>query len=274
MMRTELLEITPSMAKEFLKRNCVNRRLSRHNVDMMVSDILNGEWKTESPTFICFSNDGELLDGQHRLNAIVKADIPVKMYVMYGVDKEAVIDRGQTRNSFQELYMRGQIPQNMASQFVQGLVNFCLLIEHPARCKFSDSERKQFIIDHLDDINAVESIVNGKTATRYNHRTNFGRTAPIASAVFYAYKSGVDTSKLKEFMDILSSGFMLSNNQSAAIVLRNYVMDHKGLTSSGSYRKELMMMTEMAIYDFINDNPRKYQYKNLHHVYANLESNK
>ena len=74
--------ITPAQAAEWLKGNTVNRRLVLHHVERLASEMLAGEWRI---TGDCIKLNGDrLLDGQHRLQAIVQspwseADKPLKM---------------------------------------------------------------------------------------------------------------------------------------------------------------------------------------------------
>jgi len=89
-MRTVVETVTPELAAQFLEGNGVNRKLRKSWVNTLTRAIQRGEWKTTHQG-LAISHGGRLLDGQHRLNAIINAGIPVKMAVTYGVD-EAVFD--------------------------------------------------------------------------------------------------------------------------------------------------------------------------------------
>ena len=86
-MNTHIEVITPSLAAHYLNANVSNRKLRRTAVDYLAGCIDRDEFQTTHQG-IAFSSDGELLDGQHRLNAIIKADKPVKMMVTNGLDPE------------------------------------------------------------------------------------------------------------------------------------------------------------------------------------------
>lgn len=98
--KTEILEITPKMAAKMLSRNIKNRPLSKITIDDYANSMINDEWQL-TPQGISFNQYNELIDGQHRLNAIVKADKVVKMTVFYNVPQEnfKVIDTGRARTS-------------------------------------------------------------------------------------------------------------------------------------------------------------------------------
>lgn len=92
--------ITPERATELLKLNTRNRRIRTKHVLNMSRQMERGEWRvTHQP--IAISSDGALLDGQHRLAAVVKCGLPVKMSVAYGVSPDifGTIDVGAIRDT-------------------------------------------------------------------------------------------------------------------------------------------------------------------------------
>ena len=76
--------ITPDQARQYLAFNTNNRNLRKAHVEKLANDIKNGRWVYNSATIV-FNGDGTLLDGQHRLAAIIDADTPVKVAVARGV---------------------------------------------------------------------------------------------------------------------------------------------------------------------------------------------
>jgi len=90
--------VTPSIAADILSRNGQNRSIDQAFVGRLARDIRAGRWKVHHQG-LAISPDGVLLDGQHRLSAIVLADIGVDIVVARGVrcDAFAAIDRGKTR---------------------------------------------------------------------------------------------------------------------------------------------------------------------------------
>lgn len=90
--------ITPEMAIKWLEKNTDNRVLTQSKVDAYAADILAGKWiLTGDP--IQFNVLGEMINGQHRLWAIVQADQAIECYVVRGLPVEAklVIDTGAKR---------------------------------------------------------------------------------------------------------------------------------------------------------------------------------
>lgn len=99
-MDTMTVDVTPAQAKAFLTKNLKdNRKLRRTYIDYLADCILRGEWKLTHQG-IAISSAGELLDGQHRMHAIIKAGVAVPMRVTVDVEPDAFVamDRGRVRS--------------------------------------------------------------------------------------------------------------------------------------------------------------------------------
>lgn len=100
MMTTTTMLITPAIARAFLANNHHNRPIKRHRVRQYAADIKAGRWEENGET-IKIAKDGSVLDGQHRLLAIVQSDTPARMLVVQGLPRSvfATIDQGVLRNT-------------------------------------------------------------------------------------------------------------------------------------------------------------------------------
>lgn len=105
--RVEL--ITPTKAREYLARNTHNRNLRARVVAAYANDMRTGHWRWNGES-IKFSFDGVLLDGQHRLAAVVEADAPVRMLVIRGLPDitQETMDGGTKRRFSDVLTLRGE----------------------------------------------------------------------------------------------------------------------------------------------------------------------
>lgn len=77
-----LMQITPEIAKAFLAGNTDNRKLAIRTVEVLARDMTNGGWRLTHQC-IAISESGLLIDGQHRLSAVVSSGKTVPMYVAY-----------------------------------------------------------------------------------------------------------------------------------------------------------------------------------------------
>lgn len=98
MIKWELCTVTPEIAAKWLGRNDVNRKLREHRCAFIARSIEDGKWVTTHQA-IAFSAGGRLLDGQHRLRAVIMANTPVKVWVAKNVPEDAfaVMDSGLPR---------------------------------------------------------------------------------------------------------------------------------------------------------------------------------
>jgi len=73
-----------------------------------VSAMIEGEWLYNGEA-IKFDRDGRLVDGQHRLEAVVKANKPIAFLVIRGLDPEVfkTIDTGKKRSAGDVLAIKG-----------------------------------------------------------------------------------------------------------------------------------------------------------------------
>lgn len=101
--------ITPEVAEHYLTFNTHNRNLRRNVVAAYADDIKCGVWSFNGDP-IRFSSTGTLLDGQHRLAAIVESETPTSVVVIRGLanDQQHTIDTGARRSFADVLKLRGE----------------------------------------------------------------------------------------------------------------------------------------------------------------------
>jgi hypothetical protein len=91
--------VTPKDANRYLRHNVRNRRIKPAVVADYAREMAGGLWCFTAEPLI-FDTDGVLLNGQHRLSGLVKAQVELPFLVVRGVAKEAFpyIDIGSRRN--------------------------------------------------------------------------------------------------------------------------------------------------------------------------------
>jgi hypothetical protein len=106
----EVVYITPELAEQMLGHNTHNRNPRPGAVAAYAEDMAAGDWRwTGDP--IRFAVDGTLLDGQHRLLAILRSGITLPLLVIRGLAPEAQedIDCGVPRKYADVLSLRGEV---------------------------------------------------------------------------------------------------------------------------------------------------------------------
>jgi len=101
--------ISPEMAAAYLALNTHNRPLVKNRVETISNDITEGNYIFNGES-IKFSATDQLLDGQHRLAAVVKAGKPIDSIVIRGLDAVAqdTVDTGARRTLGNVLALRGE----------------------------------------------------------------------------------------------------------------------------------------------------------------------
>lgn len=97
--RTEKVLVTPEIAKRWLSQNTdSNRNVSNTTVEAYAREMAAGRW-TLTHQGLAFNTTGELVDGQHRLHAIIASGASVVMMVTTGlrVEYNSPIDVGYNR---------------------------------------------------------------------------------------------------------------------------------------------------------------------------------
>ena len=113
-MKTKIETITPDSALQVLENhNPRNRHISEATVQSYATDMKNGRWLVTHQG-IAFDEKGDLIDGQHRLWAVIFCGKPVDMNVTREIPLSALkngielytmdtIDRGRLRSVGQQL---------------------------------------------------------------------------------------------------------------------------------------------------------------------------
>jgi len=80
--------VTPDMAREWLSLTAGNRNVTRRHVSNLVAEMDRGNWDVRLPAYIIFDILGRLINGHHRLKAVILHGLPVPMRVLRGADED------------------------------------------------------------------------------------------------------------------------------------------------------------------------------------------
>jgi len=117
-MKIERTLITPDIAKQYLEGNKANRRTRPAVISRYAQEMKAGNWKEETAELIKIADSGLVLDGQHRLFAVIESGKSIAFYVATGVPEEVfdVLDSGVLRSSSDVLHVAGvKYANNMPS---------------------------------------------------------------------------------------------------------------------------------------------------------------
>lgn len=234
-----VVTITPELAKNWLEKNKKNfRRLDKKRSAKYQMEMKLGRWQLNGET-VKFDCEGNLIDGQHRLDAIVNSGVTVKSFVAHDVDAcPSSLDRGRPRTIAQFLTSLGF--KNATA--IAAVARTCVAHEKGlwhfpswSSDSFADSEVIEFALKHDDSLqDAVLQASRFKLIPR----------SVLASILFLG--SGKKRCSQNEisnwFIESLSSGVDLSEND-PVLLLRNRMVSGKERTAKLSSYMTRMLAT-------------------------------
>ena len=233
-MKTELIRITPDMARNMLGSNPINRNISERAVSDLSRAIQNNDWQITHQG-IAFYDDGTLADGQHRLSAVIRADIPVYMMVTKGLAKESAmsIDSGRRRSLIDGIKISGAAPWMEAKH-----INLVPVLTHPKR--LTDLQKVELLI-------AMRPYVEFATEAFVSNR-RYLTSSIIHAALTMACYHGEDPVKLKRFAQVLFDGIMSEPTEKVIILVREYFLSHTNGGDSDKHDKYLKLQRAIQAY--------------------------
>jgi len=220
----EVTSVTPAMAKTWLDNNNFdNRRLDHHRVSKIAHDIKNEKWVFDG-TPIRFNGSGNILDGQHRLSAIIKANKPVKSLVLRGLESvsQNTIDTGKSRSVSDILHFNGYVNTTSLAAATRLSIGFREFKGDLATWDKSSSSNSISAQEILSEVNrrpmlikATQSLISVKYI-----RKMVGLGVPIFC--YFLFASASSQSIADAFFQKLENGDDLSAN-SPILKLRNEI---------------------------------------------------
>src|SRR5690242_726941 len=119
------MEVFPEMAQDWLdNHNHINRRKRLATVDKYLRDKINSLWMVTHEA-IAFDWNGELVDGQHRLEMCIQSGEPFKVLVVLGLDPQVrmVVDIGVPRRPADILKLLGYEANHLDVAIVRQMMN-------------------------------------------------------------------------------------------------------------------------------------------------------
>ena len=100
--------ITPELAKQLLRFNSGNRKLSKAVVKRYATLMKSDQWHLSSA--LMFTDQHQLIDGQHRLEAVCEAQVAIDFFVQLNVPSQVAvsIDRGFRRTATHACHVSGK----------------------------------------------------------------------------------------------------------------------------------------------------------------------
>jgi hypothetical protein len=242
LMNTFVLEVTPNIARDWLKSNTENRSIKSSKVDQYARDILSGNWQVTHQG-IAFYNDGTLADGQHRLHAIIQSNTPIKTLVTMNLPKStmSVLDVGKMREAH-DIAKLGSYP-NWINPNTIAIVRALIGKLQNSKVTVSFAEILSYCTKYQRSIEFVNSIMSSKKKAV--------TSAIVGASYVCALEAGCSPDKIKRFAEIMYNGEINGPHENAAIRLRETLISNPNCWV-GTEKFETAKKVHKCLHNFCN----------------------
>lgn len=239
---TTRILISPTVAKRILDDTKIrNRRINPVRVKYFVMLMKSGQFLCTHQG-IALDIDGNIVDGQHRLMAVVESKCSVYMMVSKGVpfDTIPVVDCGQPRTLSHRLTLAGV-------DFGKSEVAIARILEYgivaASQSNLGIEEAKRILYKYEDAIRFASEI------------TGCGVLSPIAAVIARAYYTQ-DPKKLKRFVEVYKTECPLNDTETAPLKLKRAVLKYGSYRGANgqeavNQRRDIYNLTEAALYRYL-----------------------
>lgn len=225
-----VMDVTPAIAEDWLGRNTHNRPIRQHRIDELVGIINRGEWRVNNNS-IAFDLEGTLLDGQHRLWAIVLTETTVPCIVSTGLtsDAQETMDTGARRSLKDTLVLDGTADASKVAAALTYKWRYDHGFIRNSNVRPTIRQAKEVLVEHPG---FPESL---RQAGRINNR--FRGSVGMLSTVLYELSS-IDDEDCDTFVEKLLAGAGLEEGD-AILALRRH-LERQSLVSVGARASALV----------------------------------
>lgn len=243
---TQWVLVSPELAQQYLGRNSRNRHLMPTTVIRYASDLTAGFWQITHQG-IAFDIDGNLIDGQHRLQAIVDSKQSAWLLITEGLPLEAIeaLDRGKMRTLAHTFQIMGHQVTNARAIAVARRMWAGGNRESTKRgVSLTDAYLHRFIDEHLDAILFASSETH-----------DMKTPAAVPAVIARAYRTTA-LDNLRRFTramkDEIPTEELKPGDKSARLV--NRLVDQMRAQKMGGFRSQITLYrkTQSALRSFLD----------------------
>lgn len=209
LMQTDIRIVTPEEAASILTKNTRNRPVNATRVALFETYLRNGEMQLTHQG-VAISSSNVLLDGQHRLIAIVNTGIPAKLMITTGLPDSvfSVLDTGAKRTAGDILGINGAV---QCSTMAAG-IRLYILYQRIPELMWNGQNASQ--IARTTSISKVynddkDGWTHAATIARANRLTKIITPGPMSCLIYLAMDFEYSLQYLEEFLFKLKSGYDL-----------------------------------------------------------------
>jgi hypothetical protein len=245
-MKATVVTMTPQLAESYLLRNNNNRKICEKKLNSYIDQMKQGKWK-ENGESIIIDTTGEIKDGQHRLIALIKANISYRVPVITDVEPDVMdtIDTGKNRSSADVLFLEGFKRSFLLASTIKAILINKVNNSSKSENFISNYDILEYAKEHkeyLYEIIRVGSNIDSLQVPRLLSPTMI---------VFYLHKFGNN----QNTVDFLHNIIGLNRQPKSSM---DYVYKQLNKAKSGDIRlsiEEKQKLIERSYYYYIKGNP-------------------
>lgn len=224
---TEVVTVTPHMAGDWLdtRNHPNNRKLSMTVAARYAADMREGRWKL-TPEGLFFDTEGWIISGQHRLQAVRDAKIPVDFFIFPNQSRDIfdVVDQGFKRTAAHNL----QVPN--ASAVAAG-ARYLATLNDPLRrfARFTKCTNPEILQAVREWPELTWHSKEALTIRSRAYITPGPHLAVLAQAARSEFREAIPS-----WLDGLATGYDLSAGDPRAALRERFISERRALSGSAS----------------------------------------
>jgi hypothetical protein len=170
---------------------------------------------------IAFNSKGQLVNGQHRLSAVVKANKPIKFLVAFNIENHPEMDRGRARHISDNIKTDESLPDSIRESRDIQLVATSICRVMQKSYGIETEAVRNLLIKYGDKFQELDEagILRISGGSRYR---------VVSAGMFAAYINGVDIDTLLRVKEVLIDGCCRDDSDKPIIGLRDKLLNQKG----------------------------------------------
>lgn len=219
--KTQVVNVTPEVAARLLEMNISNRPEKKQKIQIYAAHMRRGLWKLNGEA-IHISKTGRLLNGQNRLQAVIKSGCSIDFLIVSGLDDEtfSTFDQCGTRSPADILAIKGIKNYQRVSSAIGGYFRLRQrMTPHKSilsrDCNLRTS-KEDYISEYESSPELYDEVVN--FCLKCHRRLNILSYGYLTSLVIYLIKNKLHTKQLVfHFINKLHFGENISNDTISAL---------------------------------------------------------
>jgi len=248
-------DITPEKAAKYLASNTRNRKVKVKHIENLAKEMSKGEWQLNGDA-IRFDCNGIIVDGQHRLNAIVKSGVTISSVVIRNLDPETfhTIDTNKVRGGADVLSIEG-VGVGVSPIVLAGAIRLFVFSRHFSQdwnglqgdnAKLTNNEILRINHEHPE----IEASV-AKTALG-NRKICRKLMTPSGCAFLHCWLSSIDEDDAETFFDWVEYTENIPRNHPANM-LKNKLSEISAGGQRGFTQKRMVYAIVFRAWNAIRD---------------------